>query len=368
MTSDLLALSALSAADSGRPSTARVREQVDSALTAFLAGKRGSAPDACLPPLVAVLGEFLEGGKRLRPLFCHFGWLAGGGDPDGDQPVVVGAALELFHTFALVHDDIMDASGLRRGKPTVHRSLAAGFHGPGGRQAAERFGTSAAILLGDLALVWSEELLSVLDTETGRRRAVRELVGTMHVELIAGQYLDLLGAAESAVDPLRRAWRVIRLKTARYTVELPLRIGAVLAGADAHVLTACGAYGRPVGEAFQLRDDLLGVFGDPAVTGKPDLDDLREGKQTVLMILAWRQATEAQREVIAALHGKPDLDQQEADRLREVVRDTGAVTRVEKLIADRAQRALSVLKPASFAAPAKQGLAELAVFATSRTR
>ncbi|MEV6715365.1 polyprenyl synthetase family protein [Lentzea sp. NPDC051208] len=368
MTSDLLALSTPSTADSGCPGAGRLRERVDSALAAFLAGKCGSAPDPCLPPLVAVLREFLEGGKRVRPLFCHFGWLAGGGDPDAEQPAVLGAALELFHTFALVHDDIMDASGLRRGRPTVHRALAAGFRGPGGRQAAERFGTSAAILLGDLALVWSEELLSVLDADSGRKRAVRELVATMHVELIAGQYLDLLGAAESGVDPLRRAWRVIRFKTARYTVELPLRIGAVLAGADARVLTACGAYGRPVGEAFQLRDDLLGVFGDPAVTGKPDLDDLREGKQTVLMVLTWRRATKAQREIITALHGKPDLDQQEADRLREVVRDTGAVARVEKLIADRAQRALSVLNSPAFAAQAKQGLTELAVSATSRTR
>ncbi|MCR3750635.1 polyprenyl synthetase family protein [Lentzea californiensis] len=366
MTSDLLALSALSAADSGCPGTARVRDQVDSVLAAFLAGKCGSAPDPCLPPLVAVLREFLEGGKRVRPLFCHFGWSAAGGDPGAEQPAVLGAALELFHTFALVHDDIMDASDLRRGRPAVHRALATGFRGPA--EAAERFGTSAAILLGDLALVWSEELLCVLDLEDRRRRAVRELVGTMHAELIAGQYLDLLGAAGSGVDPLRRAWRVIRLKTARYTVEVPLRIGAVLAGADARVLTACGAYGRPVGEAFQLRDDLLGVFGNPAVTGKPDLDDLREGKQTVLMVLAWRQATEAQREVIAALHGKPDLDQQEADRLREVVRDTGAAARVEKLISDRAQRALSVLKSAAFAAQAEQGLTELAVSATSRTR
>ncbi len=368
MTSDLLASSTISADAAPHPGTGRVRERVDSALTAFLAGKSGSAPDACLLPLVAVLREFLEGGKRIRPMFCHCGWLAAGGDPDAEQPVVLGAALELFHTFALVHDDIMDGSDRRRGKPTVHRALAAGFRGTGGRQAAERFGTSTAILLGDLALVWSDELLSVLDAEDGRKRAVRELVDTMHVELIAGQYLDLLGATGSGGDPLARAWRVIRLKSARYTVELPLRIGAVLAGAEAPVLAACSAYARPVGEAFQLRDDLLGVFGDPAVTGKPDLDDLREGKENVLMVLAWRRATRAQREVIAALHGKPGLDQRESELLRDVVRETGAAGRVEELIAARTRRALSVLESAPITAQARHVLADLVVSATSRTR
>ncbi|GGM81846.1 putative polyprenyl synthetase [Lentzea pudingi] len=368
MTSDLLALSTLSAEAMGEPSVGRARARVNSALAVFLDGKRDSAPDACLPPLVAVLRDFIKGGKRIRPLLCHCGWLAGGGDLEAEQPVVLGAALELFHTFALVHDDIMDTSDLRRGRPTVHRARTAGFRGPGGQRAAERFGTSTAMLLGDLSLVWSDELRSVLDAENSRKRAVRELVDTMHVELIAGEYLDLLGAAEAGVDPVQRAWRVIRWKTARYTVELPLRMGAVLAGADARVLAACGAYGRPVGEAFQLRDDLLGVFGDPRATGKPDRDDLREGKQTVLMVLAWRQATSAQREIITALHGKPDLDQPESDRLREVVRDTGAVARVEELIASRTQRALSVLESAPITPQAKPGLAALALSAASRTR
>ncbi|ANZ40386.1 hypothetical protein BBK82_34545 [Lentzea guizhouensis] len=345
-----------------------VRERVDAALAAFLAAKTDSAPDACLPPLVTLLRDFLRGGKRLRPLFCHCGWLAGGGDPGAEQPVVVGAALELFHAFALVHDDVMDASDLRRGRPTVHRALAARYDGTGGERAAERFGTSGAILLGDLCLVWSDELLAAVEVEGGRRRAVRRLVDTMRTELVAGQYLDLAGTIGSDGDELRRAWRVVRLKTARYTVELPLRIGAVLSGASARVLNACGAYGRPVGEAFQLRDDLLGVFGDPAVTGKPALDDLREGKRTVLMALARRHATAAQRAIITALHGKPDLDHDEADRLRAVLRDTGAVTRVEELIENRARQALAVLASAAIAPQVKPRLAELVVSATTRTR
>ncbi|KOX18828.1 hypothetical protein ADK67_35480 [Saccharothrix sp. NRRL B-16348] len=356
--------------DAVRGDLAEVRAQVDATLDRFLVEKARTAPDPCLPPLVEVLREFVAGGKRLRPMFCHCGFLAAGGSPDDRAVTWTGAALEMFHTFALVHDDIMDRSALRRGRPTVHRVLAERFlgdhHDDG--TSAERFGVSLAILAGDLCFTWTDEMLDRAGVDHARWREVRALLHTMRTELIAGQYLDLGGDPRSTADPVRSAWRIIRLKTARYTVELPLRIGAALAGGDAAVMRACGAYGRPVGEAYQLRDDLLGVFGDPKVTGKPDLDDLRAGKPTVLMALARQQATPEQRAVISALHGDPELDEEQAERLRDVVVSTGAAARVERLITIRADRALGALRSSSMDRAAKAPLAELVAHATRRAR
>ncbi|MFJ6675497.1 polyprenyl synthetase family protein [Actinosynnema sp. NPDC091369] len=356
--------------DAVRGDLAEVRAEVDATLDRFLAEKARTAPDPCLPPLVDVLREFVAGGKRLRPLFCHCGFVAAGGSPDDRAVAWAGAALEMFHTFALVHDDIMDRSERRRGRPTVHRALGARFAGRGhdDGHAAERFGANLGILAGDLCFTWTDELLDRTEVDQRRWRAVRSLVHTMRTELIAGQLLDLGGDPRSAADPVRSAWRTIRLKTARYTVELPLRIGVALAGGDAALMRACGAYGRPVGEAYQLRDDLLGMFGDPKVTGKPDLDDLRGGKPTVLMALAWQQADPGQREVISALHGDPELDEEGAARLREVVVATGAAARVERLITIRADRALGALRSSSMSPAAKAPLAELVAHATRRAR
>lgn len=352
-----------------RGDLAEVRAEVDATLDSFLAEKARTAPDPCLPPLVDVLRAFTAGGKRLRPMFCHCGFLAAGGSPGDPAVKWTGAALEMFHTFVLVHDDIMDSSALRRGRPTVHRVLADRFAGAGGGGgAAERFGVNMAILLGDLCFSWSDELLDRAEVDVDRWREVRALVQTMRTELIAGQYLDLGGDGRAAADPLRSAWRVVRLKTARYTVELPLRVGVALAGGDAALMRVCGAYGRPVGEAFQLRDDLLGTFGDPGVTGKPDLDDLRGGKATVLMALAWQQATPGEREVISALHGDPELDEVRARQLRDVVLATGVAARVERLITIRADRALSALRSSSMDPAAKPPLAELVTRATRRVR
>ncbi|TQM84027.1 geranylgeranyl diphosphate synthase type I [Saccharothrix saharensis] len=356
--------------DAVRGDLAEVRAEVDATLDRFLAEKARTAPDPCLPPLVDVLREFVAGGKRLRPLFCHCGYVAAGGSPDDRAVAWAGAALEMFHTFALVHDDIMDRSELRRGRPTVHRALAERFagRGAGDGHAAERFGANLAILAGDLCFTWTDEVLDRADVDQRRWRAVRALLHTMRTELIAGQLLDLGGDPRSPADPVRSAWRTIRLKTARYTVELPLRIGVALAGGDAALMRVCGAYGRPVGEAYQLRDDLLGMFGDPGVTGKPHLDDLRGGKPTVLMALAWQQATPGQREVISALHGHPELDEEGATRLRDVVVATGAAARVERLITLRADRALGALRSSSMSPAAKAPLAELVAHATRRAR
>jgi geranylgeranyl diphosphate synthase type I len=335
-----------------------VRTRVDAVLDEFLATKSAEAPDECLRPVVAALRDSLAGGKRLRPLFCHCGWLAGGGDPDFPAIARTGAALELFHSFTLIHDDIMDESDLRRGRPTMHRTLA-GLHREGtGRTAAEKFGVNAAILVGDLCLVWSDELLHSAGLPAARMAAARPLLEAMRTEVMAGQYLDLETPGDH--DWLSRAWRTIGLKTAGYTVERPLQIGATLAGGDPAVLRACTAYGRPLGEAFQLRDDLLGVFGDPARTGKPALDDLREGKPTVLMALTWERASARNRATLRALHGDPNLDEAGAAVLRDLIRATGAHSAVQRLVRTRTDQALAALATAPVPAHVRLALTELA--------
>jgi geranylgeranyl diphosphate synthase type I len=341
----------------------RLRRAVDAALDEFLEAQARHPVDACLPPLVDVVREFVDGGKRLRPLFCYCGWLAGGGDVGGGPVPKVGAALELFHSFALIHDDVMDASDLRRGRPATHRVLAGRYHGKDAAAAA-RFGVNAAILLGDLCYAWSDELLCSAG-ERWRRRA-EPVLHVMRTQVMAGQYLDLAG--EWAEDALDRSWRALRHKTAGYTVERPLQIGAMLADAGPDVLRLRTAYGRPLGEAFQLRDDLLGVFGEPDVTGKPAVDDLREGKHTVLMGLTWRRASTRQRSVIRALHGDPGLDDAGADRLRAVIRQTGADRAVAELIEMKTEKALEALEAAGIPSLGRAACAELARAATRRAR
>ncbi|MHA6803874.1 polyprenyl synthetase family protein [Salinifilum ghardaiensis] len=341
----------------------RLRRDVDDELARFLDVQEHEAPDACVPPLVEVVRDFLAGGKRLRPLFCACGWAAGGGDLDDPAAMRIGAALELFHAFALIHDDVMDSSDARRGQPTVHRVLAR--RAPEG-PSAEHFGVSAAILLGDLCLVWSDELLHGSGVPPERLHAARSLINTMRTEIMAGQYLDLdVAAAGEALDG---AWRVVRHKTAAYTVTRPLQLGALLAGADAPVLECCAEYGNPLGEAFQLRDDLLGVFGRSATTGKSADDDLRAGKWTMLMRLTWQRADEQQRGVIRQLHGARRLDAAGAERLRAVIRDTGAEAEVEQLIAARRERALRALDDPAMPAWARAVLGELADRSTDRAR
>jgi geranylgeranyl diphosphate synthase type I len=344
--------------------TADVRAGVDAVLAGFLAEKAADAPDECLPPVVVAVRESLTGGKRLRPVFCHCGWLAGGGDPGEPAIARVGAALELFHSFALIHDDIMDASDLRRGRPTMHRRLAGLCREGADPAVAARFGVNAAILVGDLCLVWSDELLHAAGLPPERLTAARPLLDAMRTEVMAGQYLDLENPGDH--DWLSRAWRTIGLKTAGYTVERPLQIGATLAGADAAVLRACTGYGRPLGEAFQLRDDLLGVFGDPGRTGKPALDDLREGKPTVLMALTWERASARDRLTLRALHGDPALDEAGAEVLRDLIRATGAAAAVERLVRTRTDQAVAALATADLPAGVRQALTDLAELVRSR--
>jgi geranylgeranyl diphosphate synthase type I len=347
------------------PDLMDIRQAVDAALAEFLAAKRRSATPA-LRELIDTLGGFIfVGGKRIRPVMCICGWYAAGGRRDPGPVVRAAASLELFHAFALIHDDVMDDSALRRGRSTVHRLLAHRHRSRGGPGNADRFGLNAAVLLGDFALALSDELLHTGLTPV-QLRAALPVVDTMRTEVVFGQYLDLLGAGRPTGD-VAHAMEVSRYKTAKYTVERPLHLGGALAGCDTAVTDACTAYALPIGEAFQLRDDLLGAFGDPAATGKPATDDFREGKCTVLMALAVLRATPAQRALLHAVVGRPDLTEEQADAVRGVLEATGARLAAERMITRRCRRALAVLDRASFPEAATAAMRQLVHATSART-
>ncbi|UGY94655.1 polyprenyl synthetase family protein [Streptomyces gobiensis] len=342
-----------------------IRHAVDIVLEDFLAAKSQSAPSPELAGIIDTLREFLfAGGKRIRPVMCLCGWHAarGRGDP---RPVLQAAAsLELFHAFALIQDDVMDDSAIRRGRPSVHRELA-GRRPDGVRTAAGRFGANAAILLSDLALTWSDEMLHTAELTPDQLDSALPVLDTMRTELMFGQYLDLLAAGRPTGD-VGQALAISRYKTAKYTIERPLHFGAALAGSGLAVAEACTAYGIPTGEAFQLRDDLLGVFGDPQRTGKPVIDDLREGKCTALMALAVLRATPAQLRLLRFMVGHPGIDEARADAVRAVLDATGARQETERMITVRHREALDALDSAPFPAPVTAVLRQLAHAVSAR--
>jgi geranylgeranyl diphosphate synthase, type I len=343
---------------------------------------RSISPD--LEPLDAFSKRFLSGGKRFRALFCYWGWHAVGragfdpfeSEPERDRFPVISAAsaLEVFHAAALVHDDIIDNSDTRRGAPAAHR-LFGSLHGDSGwAGGAEDFGRASAILLGDLLLGWSDELLDEgLATLADRlaARAARAEFNRMRTEVMAGQYLDILEERAWLTQPdseqRTRAERVIVFKSAKYSIEAPLTIGGAIAGATSTQLTALRDFGLPLGIAYQLRDDLLGGFGDPEITGKPSGDDLREGKRTMLVAIARERLAPGQRRLLDELLGDPELDAEQVRMLQRTITDCGAVDEVERLIADNLARATAVLADAPFSREARAELGSLATAVTRRS-
>lgn len=354
-----------SASAVGTPALSAIRVGVDAILDKFLDRKEEAAPGPEMAPLFTTLRRLLTSGKQLRAQLCVTGWHAGGGHKNASTARTAAAALELFQTFALIHDDVMDASDTRRGRPSAHRALSAAYTAGGGRRSrSDSHGLNAAVLLGDLALVWSDELLHEGIDPSLLARAL-PLVAAMRSELVYGQYLDLLSTDRLSGD-VETALQVVRYKTAKYTVERPLHIGAALAGAGPDILEACSAFALPLGEAFQLRDDLLGVFGDPAETGKPVGDDLREGKATVLLALAVQRASGEQLRVLRMLVGRPDLAEEDILRVRSVVEATGARERVEEMISAQRSAAVAALERGPLHEAAAGALREIARMATER--
>jgi geranylgeranyl diphosphate synthase type I len=348
----------------------RLRSAVSAALEEFLDRQRATlaAMDDTLAPVVDEVAALAAGGKRLRPAFAYWGWRGARGRAAEDDAVVLRAvaALEFVHASALVHDDVMDGAHTRRGRPATHVGFASRHDRHDLNGDRELFGTGAAILVGDLALVWSDELLRRSGLSDAALTRARGVWDTMRTEVTAGQYLDLLRAAGGLPGP-DGALTVARYKSAGYTVQRPLQLGAAIAGAAPEVMDACTAIGLPLGEAFQLRDDVLGVFGDPGVTGKSADDDLREGKQTLLIALAEQAADAAGLRLLTETLGNPDAGPGELDAVRRLIETTGARARVEERIADRTALARAAIASAPLAADAQAALDALAVAATSRT-
>lgn len=354
---------------------ARIRDAVNQCLHSFLEHQEASAADGRLPPIVTrTLGEFLfAGGKRLRPTLCVLGYVAAGGDLLDEAVVKVAASLEMFHAFALIHDDVMDDSRTRRGRPTIHRTLASYYRAiVAGRgvavrsHAAVRFGTAGAILLGDFALTWSDVMLNSSGLAAERLAAVRGVVDAMRVEVLFGQWLDMHAVGRPETDAAA-PMTVAQYKTARYSFQRPLEVGAILAGADVGLLHSLERFAQPIGEAFQMRDDLLGVFGDPEVTGKPVGDDLRDGKRTVLLTIAYTRGDPGQRRTLTKYVGRRRLDATQVQEVRSVLIATGAEAEVERMIATRRGQALAAVESSGIGPEAARALRQIAFDATVRT-
>ncbi|WP_415644872.1 polyprenyl synthetase family protein [Stackebrandtia soli] len=324
---------------------AELGTRVGSALTEFLRRQRHRLTDIDVElGRVAEAAELfiLGGGKRIRPAFAYWGYRGAAG-PDGDAIVACVSSLELLQASALMHDDLMDDSDTRRGEPSVHRRFATHHRDAGWSGSPEHFGSCAAILLGDLCMTWSDEMFTgggMSADAVGRARADFDF---MRTEVSAGQYLDVLTQAQRDTS-IERALKVARFKSAKYTIERPLLIGAALADGSPELRECYSAFGLPLGEAFQLRDDVLGVFGDPSHTGKPAGDDLREGKHTFLIASAYETTDAAGSKLLDELLGDPELDVSGVAALRQVITESGALDRTEQRIDRLAEQTRAALE------------------------
>ena len=371
--------------DPGDPLGAAFRAAVSDRLGAFVA-RRAPTMEAMGPELAgvrAMADALVAGGKRLRPAFFVWGHVAAGGRPDDAAllPLLDAAAsFDLLHASALVHDDVMDSSDLRRGQPAAHVRFE-GLHGREGWLGdGPAFGRAGAILLGDLLIMWSAQILGEARLHEESLARALPLVDLMRTEVTCGQYLDMVVQAQplarwlpevagrpALAGALADADRVTEHKTARYTVVRPVQAGAAVGGADPRLLDRLLAYGSPLGRAFQFRDDLLGVFGDPEVTGKPVGDDLREGKRTVLVAQAYARTDDAGRRLLVELLGDPGLDADGVARLQDVITGSGATEEVEATITEAHDRALAALDDADVTDDGRTALRTLADAVVRRT-
>jgi geranylgeranyl diphosphate synthase type I len=342
-----------------RPIADRVAARLDAVLTPEL--ERWAALDAdLLEPMAEIKRLVLSGGKRLRPAFCTWGYVALGGEPDAQIVTDAGAAFELMHAFALFHDDVMDDADSRRGEPTTHTVFARRHAASGWTGESRRFGEGVAILIGDLAFVYADRLL--VDANPVAWRIWNEL----RIELNVGQVLDILGSV-SGVRDVAQAERICRYKSGKYTIERPLHLGAALAAPDRFedVAASLSAYGLPLGDAFQMRDDVMGAFGDTVATGKPVGGDLREGKPTPLLARALAVADPTQARVLAMV-GAPDLTDADVADIQQAIVETGALADLEATIVRLADEAIEAIERADIVDIARDELVALAAFVSQR--
>jgi geranylgeranyl diphosphate synthase type I len=341
------------------PIVARVESRLRTLLEAETS--RWAAFDEDLQTPMEHIGRLvLSGGKRLRPSFCHWGFVGAGGEPYDQRVIDAGAALELMHAFALFHDDVMDDADSRRGTPTTHTVFAEAHAAAGWAGEPRRFGEGVAILVGDLAFVMADQLL--LDAP----RDAWVIWNELRTELNIGQLLDIVGSVRGD-RRLDKAERICRYKSGKYTVERPLHLGAVLAAPEraTELLPALSAYGLPLGDAFQMRDDVMGAFGDEAVTGKPVGGDLREGKPTPLLARAVAAASATQRSVLDKV-GSADLDDVDVANMQQIIMETGALAALEAQIVALTDEAVAAIEVAPITEPSRTELIALAHYVSRR--
>ncbi len=358
--------------DAAHPLGPALLDAISREMTRFLDEQETATSQVVTGELLELARTFTGGGKRLRPAFCYWGHVAAGGQPTDPTGLLRAAAsLDLLHVSALVHDDIIDASDTRRGVPAAHHQFAAHHRDLGGRGDAGDFGTAAAILLGDMLLMWSVELFDDSGLPADRMARARTLLAAMRTEVTCGQYLDVgasfgvTGAADLA-EELAVAHRILEYKTARYSVLRPLQVGAALGGGDDTLEAALAQFGSLVGRAFQMRDDVLGVFGDPAITGKPAGDDLREGKRTVLVLTALQRADGEQRATLESVLGKNGMSDDQLNAARTIIEETGALDEAERLITDDITRAVELLHATRMTPEGRTALVRLAELSAQR--
>lgn len=356
---------------------------IDTRLTEFFESKRSDVKriSSDLVPLVDYSQSLLSGGKRFRARFCYWGYRAIAGLNAESVPstahhpaFTLATALEVFHAAALVHDDIMDNSDTRRGEASAHRHFEAMHQAQGFAKDSLHYGESAALMVGDLLLAWSSELVTQALSEINDPSVIAAVRGEFHQmwnEVTMGQFLDIHEESCWPVVPndqrFERAMTVVTYKSAKYSMEAPLRLGAALAGGSADHRNQLAAFGLPLGVAFQLRDDMLGVFGNPDETGKPAGDDLREGKRTVLIALAAASMSSGVRRVFEEMLGNPEVTDEQIAVMQSTLSESGAVDEVEKIIAESADRALTALDQARLDGEAVNELRRLATAVVSRS-
>ena len=360
--------------DTAIPSAVELAGAVTDQLREYLAERRAGAAyiGAEYADLTAALEEFvLRGGKRIRPAFAYWGWRAVAEPPNEQADASVWrlfSALELLQACALVHDDVIDDSATRRGLPTVHRIFAQKHHDRGWIGSSEQFGLSAAVLLGDLALVWADDIVTTAELPVDARRRVQRVWADIRTEVLGGQYLDIV-AESSGATTVASAMNVNTYKTASYTVTRPLQLGVAAAADRPDVQAIFFEVGNDLGVAFQLRDDVLGVFGDPAVTGKPSGDDLRSGKRTVLLAEAIELADKSDPEAATLLRSSvgTELSDEQVRELCGVIDSVGALAAVEQHIDMLTSRSLDAIGAAPINEQAKAGLSTFARLAANRS-
>jgi geranylgeranyl diphosphate synthase type I len=342
--------------------------QLEPFLDAYFGAKIDEASK--VHPEAVVLSEGVRrfirnGGKRVRPAFAYSAYVASGGR-SLEAILYASAALEVLHAWALIHDDIIDNANLRHGKPSVHKVFE-DFHRKRALSgSAGKFGTDAAILVGDLALTFADELLNTAPFPAERIRRAKEYYDLMKKQVIFGEYLDVVAPLKKQVTE-RDLLTILEYKTAKYTVERPMHIGAVLAGAEEDTLRIFSSYAVPLGQAFQIQDDIMGTFSNEAKIGKPVDSDIKEGKRTLLVLKAYEFSKGAEKRLLDAVLGNQSAGEAEIEAARQIMRSSGALEYSQELAYKLIKKAKGAILQAKLVEEGREYLLQAADYLLTRS-